>query len=150
MIRLLAAVLLACAAPVAAVAQGVGDCDGYQASVRALAEPWEQNTRQFANGAVRLAVVDTVEPAAGGFHLVILSPPYDEIGSRQCAVVSTPDGIGFAGLDLIDAQAGYDAATGLSFAIPARRWSAEVDDFVDAVLSVTLNQATGAITARLD
>lgn len=131
-------------------AQEVGRCDDFRSSAQAIAEPWEQNTRLFANSEVRLAILDTIEPAAGAFHLLILSPPYDEVGGRQCAVVSAADTIGFAGLDLADMRAGYDPARGLTFAIPATRWTPDNDAFVPAVLSVTLNQSTGAITAGLE
>lgn len=133
-----------------AVAQEIAGCDDYRSGAFALAEPWEANTRLFANGEVRLAVTDTIEPAAGAFHLIILSPPYDELGSRQCALVSSADGIGFAGLNLEGATANYDPATGLRVLIPATRWLQDSDSYADAILSVTLDQSTGAITAELD
>ena len=60
-----------------AVAQQVRDCD-WLASAWNLAEPWEENTRTFANGAVRLALLDAIEPGAVPFHLLVLSPPWDE------------------------------------------------------------------------
>ena len=76
------ALCLAClSAP--AFAQEVAPCDDYRSSAHALAEPWEASTRVFANGEVRLAIADTIEPAAGAFHLIILSPPYDEVGGRH-------------------------------------------------------------------
>jgi hypothetical protein len=144
------AVAFAAALPQAAEAQAVDLCGDYRSSVFALAEPWETSTRLFADGAVRLAVMDTVEPAAGAFHLIILSPPYDELGTRQCRILSGTDGLGFAGLTLEGITADYDPATGLTFVLPARRWLPESDSYADAVLTVTLNQATGDITARLD
>lgn len=143
------ALALACLA-VPALAQEVAPCDDYRSSAHALAEPWEASTRLFANGEVRLAIADTIEPAAGAFHLIILSPPYDEVGGRQCAVVSGMGGMGFGGLDLTEMQAGYDPAVGLAFAIPALRWDEAAGDVVPALLRVTLNQATGAITAGLE
>ena len=133
-----------------AFAQEIGTCDDWRSSAFALAEPWESTTRLFANGEVRLAITDTIEPAAGAFHLIILSPPYDEVGGRQCALVSADGGMGFAGLDLVEAAASYDPATGLAVTIPATRWLPDTDTYTDAVLNVTLNQATGAITAQLD
>lgn len=147
MIRL-TALALCLATP--AVAQEIGTCDDYRSSVAMLAEPWEENTRVFADGEVRLAVIDTIEPAAGAFHLVILSPPYDELGAGHCALVSSDTGSGFAGLTLAGTQSAYDPATGLSFTIPATRWIPDSDTYVDAVLHVTLNQQTGAITAVLE
>jgi len=136
--------------PVVALGQSIGGCDDWRSSAALLAEPWEENTRTFANGEVRLAVIDTYEPAAAAFHLMILSPPYDEIGFGQCVLVSGPDGSGLAGLGLAEAVAAYDPATGLTFRIPSQRWMIETDTYLPATLIVTLNQATGAVTARLD
>lgn len=144
------ATMLALVLAGAAQAQEVGRCDDFRSSAQAIAEPWEANTRLFANGEVRLAILDTIEPAAGAFHLLILSPPYDEVGGRQCAVVSAADTMGFGGLDLTGMQAGYDPARGLTFAVPATRWVPDSDDFVPAILSVTLNQSTGVIEAMLE
>lgn len=142
--------MTALALPAGLQAQSIDGCDDFRSSAFALAEPWEQTTRLFANGAVRLAVTDTIEPAAGAFHLVILSPPYDEVGGRSCRVVSGANGIGFAGLTLDGMSADYDPATGLRFRINATRWVPESGDYDDAILTVTVNQASGAITARLD
>ncbi|MCU0826709.1 MAG: hypothetical protein MUE52_04740 [Tabrizicola sp.] len=147
--RLLPALVLL-GLPGLAAAQTVAACDDYRSNAQAIAEPWEANTRLFSEGEVRLAVLDTIEPAAGAFHLLILSPPYDEVGGRQCAVVSSGEGAGFAGLDLTEMTAGYDPVVGLTFAIPATRWVPDTDDFVPAVLSVTLHQATGEIGAVLE
>lgn len=144
------ALVLALCLPGAVSAQTIAGCDDYRSSAAALAEPWEANTRLFANGAVRLAITDTIEPAAGAFHLVILSPPYDEVGGASCKVVSGPEGLGLAGLTLGGMSADYDPATGLRFRLKASRWLQATDSYTDAVLTVTLNQASGAITARLD
>lgn len=147
MIRL-TALALCLATP--AFAQEIGTCDDWRSSVALLAEPWEENSRVFAEGAVRLALIDTFEPAAAAFHLVILSPPYDELGFGQCKLVSGADGMGFAGLDVAATEAAYDPAKGLMFTIPATRWLAETDTYEDAVLQVTLNQSSGEIVAVLD
>ena len=149
MIRWAVAALALCL-PGATGAQSIGACDDFRSSVFALAEPWEANTRLFANGAVRLAVTDTIEPALGAYHLVILSPPYDELGGRSCTVVSDGGGLGIAWLTLEGMAADYDPATGLRFKLRAERWMPDSDSFVDATLTVTLNQASGAVTARLD
>lgn len=144
---LTAATLIAFNAP--ASAETVEDCD-WRASLHAMAEPWEDNTRTFANGNVRLAVTDTIEPAAGAFHLVILSPPYDELGGRQCAVVSSNGSIGFSGLTLNNMTSAYDPAIGLTFTLEASDYDPETGGSVPQTLTVTLNQATGEITARTD
>jgi hypothetical protein len=132
-----------------ALAQVVEDCD-WRASLAAIPEPWESATRTFANGDVRLTVTDTVEPAAGAFHLVVQSPPLNELGERQCKVVSAGSGMGFAFLTLEEMEPGYDPATGLRFVMTISRPNPQADAFFDGTLSVTLNQATGAITALVE
>ncbi len=135
-----AAILAVMAGPLAA--QSANPCD-WQASAQAIVEPWEDNTRVYANGKVRIAAIDTIEPAAGAAYLLVLSPPYGETGERQCRVVGASAQIGFAGLDFDKLQAGYDAAVGLVFAVPV---SILVDDaFVKQVLVVTLNQSSGVM-----
>lgn len=138
----------ALALPHGLAAQEVGECD-WRASAANIAEPWEANTRSFANGAVRIAVMDTVEPAAAAFHLLILSPPYDELGLPQCRILSGIGGQGFATLSLEGMEAGYDPAVGLTLVLAAGRMT--TDGLAEAAsLSVTINQATGQITRRLD
>lgn len=144
---LTAATLAAFIAP--ASAQTVENCD-WRASLHAMAEPWEASTRTFANGNVRLAITDVIEPAAGAFHLVILSPPYDELGGRQCQVVSANGSIGFSGLTLDDMTSDYDPAIGLTFTLQAGGYNPETGGTILQTLTVTLNQATGEITARTD
>jgi hypothetical protein len=140
--------LLLAAMPWPVAAQTVSECD-WRTSAQAIAEPWEEMTARFANGAIRLAVLDVLEPAAGAFHLLVLSPPFDELGSRQCRVVSLDNALGFAALSLRGAKASYDPVKGLSVRMNAIRWSGN-DQFFDAPLTVTINQATGAISAVLD
>lgn len=140
----LVAALCLLAMPV--TAQHVAECD-WQSGARNIAEPWEENTRTFAKGAVRLALLDTLEPAAAAFHLLILSPPYNEVGDRQCRVVSLSDGLGFYGVDFAGIDAGYDATTGLTFRLPIRLYSQQDHESDPATLTVTLNQSTGDITA---
>jgi hypothetical protein len=134
-----------------AFAQTVEECD-WRASAQALVEPWDApyNTRTFANGDVRLAVLDMIEPAAGAFHVLILSPPYDELGGRQCRVVSANGSLGFTGLTLEAMISDYDPAIGLSFAIQSGAYDPKTGGTLPMTLRITLNQATGAITAELD
>ncbi|MDO8884630.1 MAG: hypothetical protein Q7V11_16945 [Pseudotabrizicola sp.] len=129
-------------------AQEVAECD-WRSAAQAIAEPWEDNTVTFANGRVRLAVMDVMEPAAGAFHLLILSPPYAELGERQCRIMSARGSFGFAGLSLAGATASYDPATGLTVSLAAKRWS-EGDVFSDTRLLVAINQATGVINGFLE
>lgn len=136
---LLPAFVLA-ATPIAA--QDVVDCD-WQSQARNLAEPWAENSAVFAEGQVRVAKLDTVEPAAGGFHLLVLSPPAGELGDRQCKVI-TWNGIGFATIEFGALESAYDPAIGLMFSVPVR--VSEGADFTNpAMLQFSLNQETGEI-----
>ncbi|MFZ7092382.1 hypothetical protein [Primorskyibacter sp. 2E233] len=139
--------LLTCAAmPALADAPQVMDCD-WQASARNIAEPWEANTRTFSNGNVRLALLDTIEPAAGWAYLLILSPPFDELGSRQCRVIGT-GGMGFAGMHFNALQSDYDPAQGLIFTLPVSLYQ-NSGDMREVPLRIVLNQATGQIETWL-
>ena len=129
-----------------AAAQDVYDCD-WQSSARNIPEPWEEHTRTFSNGKTRLALLDTVEPAGGAYWLLILSPPYEVLGSRQCQIVGH-NGIGFMDLDFAALEASYDASRGLTFIMPAQLYGDGMNN-VDITVSVTLNQATGQITKEV-
>lgn len=129
-----------------AAAQEVSDCGDYRTDARNIPEPWEASTRSFANGDVRLVLLDTIEPAAAPYHLMILSPPYDEVGGRQCKVLSRENQSGWAGMDFDQLEAGYDPALGLSFTLPAMIWLPEKNFVNSTVLTMTLNQSTGHIT----
>ncbi len=145
----LTALSLALAAPVAA--QSTIDCLGWQASAQNIPEPWESHIRTFANGNIRVALLDTVEPAAGAFYMMVLAPPVDELGSRNCAIVAEADGnIGFAGLFWDQLGANYDPATGLTLRVPVSRFAPSTGGFDPAILAVTINQAAGTITPRFE
>jgi len=129
-----------------AAAQTAVACD-WRARASALAEPWSENTATFANGKVRLALLDTGEPVSGAYHILILSPPYGELGDRQCRALSLGKEIGFAGLDFSTLESAYDPATGLIFTMDAKRYDGGA--FLPARLRFTLNQATGQIRGTL-
>ncbi|MFK7791657.1 MAG: hypothetical protein AB8B88_03195 [Devosiaceae bacterium] len=143
---LLSLTALAClAAP--AVAITVEPCD-WRASLEGIPAPWEEHTRTFANGDVRITVTDMIEPAAGAYHLVIISPPYDELGAKQCQVVSLDGSLGFARMIPASAQSSYDPATGLTLILPSGTYNHDTGGVNECDLSVTINQATGQITAN--
>ena len=131
-----------------AQAQSVGDCD-WQASAQALVEPWEENSRTFSNGKTRLALLVVIEPAAGAFHILILSPPYDELGGRQCRSIGMSPGIGFFGADFGGLEASYDPSVGLMFAMPVQVYEPDTGLGRAARLYFSVNQATGQIKSRL-
>ena len=129
-----------------ATAQTISDCD-WQAGAQSIMEPWDDHTKTFAEGAVRLAVLDTVEPAAAAMHLLVLSPPYDELGSRQCKTIGSGDTLGFSGIRWDALSADYDPQVGLIFEVPVSRYDPASAGFPTGLLSFTLNQATGEIDA---
>lgn len=130
------------------LAQQVLPCE-WQARADAIVEPWEENTRTFAKGDVRLALLDTIEPAAGAYHILVVSPPFGELGDRQCRTVSISEGVGFSGVDFSGLQATYDPSVGLVFSVTVRLFDPDSSDFLPAVLVFSVNQATGHIGAML-
>lgn len=140
--------LVAAVAPLTAAAQEVQRCD-WQASAWNLAEPWDANTQTFAKGNVRLALLDTIEPAAGAFHILVLSPPYGTLGDRQCRTIGIAGGAGFSSVDFAALRASYDPGLGLIFTLPVHRYVPDTAGVTPATLRFTLNQATGHIGATL-
>ena len=89
---------------------------------------------------IRLVVLDTIEPAAGAFHLAILHPPRDELGSPMCSQVSASEGMGFGGMDIGPATASYDPARGLTVSLPVSVYDPDAAEFYSVKwLSVTIN-----------
>ncbi|MFW2541150.1 hypothetical protein ACN2XU_00815 [Primorskyibacter sp. 2E107] len=129
--------------PAVVSAQQVMECD-WQASARSIPEPWEAHTRTFSNGTVRLAMLDTIEPAGGWAYLMILSPPFDELGSRQCKLIGTGD-MGFSGMTFSALTADYDPAQGLIFTLPVQFYQYGDLQMVEKTLRITLNQSSGQI-----
>lgn len=146
--RLAAGVALGLTLAAPAMAQSVDQCD-WASSAFNLVEPWEANSRTFSNGKTRLALLDTIEPGAAAFRLLILSPPYDEVGGRQCRVVSLGQGMGFGGMDFGGLHASYDPATGLQFEVRVQLYNPETSLMDPANLLIVLNQATGEIFTDL-
>ncbi|MGH1415983.1 MAG: hypothetical protein ACRBB0_21030 [Pelagimonas sp.] len=147
MLRPILALLALASAPAMAADVQVLDCD-WQASARNIVEPWEANTRSFSNGKTRIAALDTIEPAAGWAYVLVLSPPYDELGSRQCKVIGM-NGMGFAGMDFSQLRSSYDPASGLSFLLPVAEYDFNQGIGVPRVLWFQLNQATGEIRTQI-
>lgn len=146
--RLLTTALVALCLPAAAGAATLSECGDYRTDLRSIAEPWEDHTRIYANGEIRVVLIDTIEPAAGAFHLVLLTPPYDELGSPVCTVVSPPEGSGFSGISFPDMVA-EEAAGSLKLTVPVGLYDATTDTFPEAVLTVTVDTAAGTLTAEV-
>ena len=99
-----------------AFGQVVGECD-WRARADAIAEPWSESSRTFANGAVRIARSDTGEPACCSASLIVLAP--DALGYRTCFLVH-PGGklSGWHGVDIAGTTASHDPARGLLLTVP--------------------------------
>jgi hypothetical protein len=124
-----------------ALAVNVRDCDE-TANVQTLAEPWEQNTRSFYKGEVRVALLDTGgEPVCCSTHLLILVPDKSsEMGDRTCHIVSNEESMGFAGIDFAHLAAKYEAGKGLLITFPYTL-------YVDGVSS---KHGTAKVRVKLD
>ncbi|SLN44980.1 hypothetical protein [Roseisalinus antarcticus] len=132
-------------APMTATAEAiVRDCDTYQANARNLSRPFDEATRLFANGNAAFLSLALGEPACCGAHMMVTLLPADE-PFALCALVTDASEMGWSRLSLAGAQAGYDPAIGLVVAIPGERFDSV--DFVPFVLQVTVNQATGTVSA---
>lgn len=142
-LALAALALLPLPALAQSLAASVSECD-WRARADAIVEPWEAHTRTFSEGKVRLAMLDTIEPAHGWAHILLISPPFDALGGRQCRVIGSFSGIWWDSL-----HANYDPATGLVFSIDVQQVPDSGEAPVTRALHFTLNQATGAITTDL-
>ena len=132
--------------PASAQAQVVSVCDTNM-QMDKIAAPEEFNVRHFANGNVMVAVVDDGrDDAAQALSVLVVSPPLDAHGERQCRLVSATMDAGYAALVLDKAGAAYDPAIGLTVSFPAviMPTTESLGDKID--LAVTINQATGMIT----
>ena len=128
----------------------INECDDFRSSAHAIAEPWEEYTRTFADGDIRIAVMDTIEPAEGSYFLLVVSPPYDEVGSNQCKLISRKGSIGFSGMDIKGLISGYDPRAGLALALPVQFYNWETDQPENVLLTVNLNPKTGEMTVGYD
>ena len=113
--------------PGAALGQMVQDCaaSGYVVSPANLVEPWDTHSRTYADGAIRIAVLDTGgEPACCSAHLLVLYPAGGQDGPeyRACAIVSATKGLGFLWVDIPGTTARHDPARGLLLSVPVTHW----------------------------
>jgi hypothetical protein len=143
-------VLGAFAAP--AAAQVVTECDWIGTAAN-IVEPWETQSRTFANGNIRVAWVDTGgEPVCCSSHLMVLSPSgdgHDEPIYRQCRLVSAQPGAGFFTVDVPGIAASYDPALGLLLSVPVGHWHHAMETGAAPIwerMEVRINQATGVVS----
>lgn len=113
-----------------------------------IAEPWEENTATYADGVIRVTLLDHVEPAAAAFRLMVLSPPHDELGLRQCRVVEVPGGHGYGNIDFAAREARYDPETGLTLTFPVRWGAPDEGDDGWFQLALRIDQRSGRIVTQ--
>ena len=130
-------------------AQTAFPCD-WQARADAIVEPWEDNIVTFANGAVRVALLDTIEPAAASYYLLILHPPLDELSGRMCTTIGLDEGLGYAGMFFSELEASYDPEIGLTLQIPAIIYLPEQSFQNSALVNISINQSTGEVIVTQD
>lgn len=143
--RMAAGALAVAAIASTGMAQVVAECD-WRAQADAIAEPWEKNTRTFADGAIRIAVSDTGEPACCSVSLVVLAP--DAVLGRNCFLVRAEDEArGWYGIDLDGVEASYDAARGLLLSVPVdyAHPLGGPDPERARAIDVRINQAEGTV-----
>lgn len=136
--------LIAACLAAPAAAQTALQCD-WQADVLNIVEPWEENTVTFADGDIRVALLDVAEPAAAAFYLLILHPPEEIPGLRTCTVVGLDDGLGYSSINFNDIESGGSTETGLTLTVPVTVHVPEQSSPDDAVILVAINQATGDV-----
>ena len=140
-----------CFLPLNATAQIITECD-WAANPANIFEPWEEHSRTFANGAIRVALLDTGgEPACCARHLLILSPSgngADEPIFRQCRVASAQVNSGFYDIDVPGISASYDPAKGLLLSVPVGHWHEGIDSGRPPIverMEIRINQSTGLV-----
>lgn len=149
--RFLSLALALALLPLASQAQVIAECD-WIANPANIAEPWDRTTRTFANGNIRVAVLDTGgEPVCCAQHLLILSPSGGGDGPvyRQCRVASAQPGSGFYALDVAGIIASYDPTKGLLLSVPLAHWHPGMETGGAPIpdrMEIRINQATGSVT----
>lgn len=146
MIRSAALAAIALASTAMAEPATVGPCEGFAANASNLMMPPSESIRQFADGAVRLYWLDTVEPACCASYLMVIQPAVDE-PYEMCSLVSASGDLGFGGMDLAGAVANYDPTVGLTISIAVNLWDGEGPD--PATLYTVVNQGAGTVTAEV-
>lgn len=146
--------LTAAMCPAVAMGQVVNECDRV-GEARSIVEPWEDHSRTYANGVIRVAAIDTGgEPVCCSSHLMVLSPSGNgEDGPvyRQCRIVSQTENFGFYAVDVGGIDARYDPARGLTLDVPVATWHTGMENGADphwSRMSVTINQSNGDVSAE--
>lgn len=152
--RLLSALAVAAAAlPFSVQAQEISEC-GWVANPANILEPWSEFSRSFANGAIRIAVLDTAgEPVCCATHLLIIAPSAPDNGPvyRQCFVASARGSMGFYDIDFKGITASYDPARGLLLSVPVSYYHDGVGTGAPGIpdqIEIRIDQLTGTVVTE--
>lgn len=145
------AMIAALGLPSMGLAQVITDCE-WIGNPANIVEPWDVNSRTFANGNIRVAWLDTGgEPVCCASHLLILSPSgdgHDEPIYRQCLVASAQPGMGFYDIDVPGMTASYDPNKGLLLSVPIGHWHPGMENGAGPIpdrMEIRINQANGSV-----
>lgn len=145
--RAAAALALVCFS-VPAAATVVLDC-GDWVGADTLVEPWEETSRLFSRGSVRVALVDLGEPECCPQHFAILIPA-NMYGGRACFLVArsrlVPNGWIKVGLE--EAMAIRDDKPGLLVSVPVygvEPLTGAADPNDRRVITMRVRQAAGIV-----
>lgn len=139
-------VLCAMLLPLSAPAQTLTGCDRPEANAQFLKYPHDTATRSFAQGAISMIELDTYgEPTCCSAHLMIVLESASE-PFPICTMLSNSGPSGYLSTDLAGAEAVYDPARGLVVTLPVRTYGDTGG--IPGQVVITVNQATGAVTAE--
>lgn len=137
----------------AAKSDVVRDCDD-RIGVGAIAEPWEEFSRGYANNAVRIAMLDYEEPASSGLILMALYWTTDPHEGRVCKIISATGDFpgGWAGIEFDKIASDYNPTEGLIISIPVLPYDAVnhtgADEAAKYNIRFAINRATGTLTLK--
>ncbi|WP_224816967.1 hypothetical protein [Hasllibacter sp. MH4015] len=111
-----------------------------------ITEPWEENSRTFANGAIRIFEMFIDPNVASGAALGILHPNAPGSDSyRTCTAIYAGTEFRYFGQAFVaQATAVYDASAGLVITVPI----AFADGSGTRPVTFAVNQATGTVSLR--
>jgi hypothetical protein len=113
-----------------------------------IVEPWEQNSKTFNKGQIRVAYIDTGgEPVCCSGYLLLLVPDRkSETGDRACYIIGKKTGVGFASISFSALSASYDPRKGLLIVFPFTTMKEDGQTAERGMARVRINVATGKVT----
>ena len=120
----------------------------YPLAAEAIAEPWEENTRRFANGQLRISIMDTYEPALGAFGLLIFFEPLSESPEPRACVLVSNGSIGFVDMTLVGLEAEEIPDIGMVFSLPTVFYNPATDETESGTLEVMVDRVNMDVKAE--